>query len=134
MTRLAPVSSHARLRCGTSCRPERSGYSRISPSTSSRFSSMCAGETSDSRFRRSSGSVFDGGPVEVAHLGVPVALLELLHLPVLVLDLRVDLPRQEVARAERFEQLAQLAALDGQQLEDQERRNRARVGAVEVVE
>ena len=32
---------------------------RISPSTSSRFSSMCSRETSDSRFSRSSGSVFE---------------------------------------------------------------------------
>jgi hypothetical protein len=35
-------------------------HERISPSTSSRFSSMCSWETSDSRLRRSSGSVFDG--------------------------------------------------------------------------
>ena len=35
-------------------------HARISASTSSRFSSMWSGETSDSRFSRSSGSVFDG--------------------------------------------------------------------------
>jgi hypothetical protein len=33
---------------------------RIRSSTASRFCSMSSGETSDSRFRRSSGSVFDG--------------------------------------------------------------------------
>ena len=35
-------------------------HARISPRISSRFSSMCSRETSDSRLRRSSGSVFDG--------------------------------------------------------------------------
>ena len=35
-------------------------HERISASTSSRFSSMCSRETSDSRLRRSSGSVLDG--------------------------------------------------------------------------
>ena len=35
-------------------------HARITPSTSSRFSSMCSSETSDSRFRRRSGSVFEG--------------------------------------------------------------------------
>ena len=35
-------------------------HERIRPSTSSRFSSMCSGETSDSRLRRRSGSVLEG--------------------------------------------------------------------------
>ena len=45
-------------------------HARISASTSSRFSSMCSRETSDSRFRRSSGSVLDGPHVEVPVLVV----------------------------------------------------------------
>ena len=121
-------------------------HARITPSTSSRFSSMCSSETSDSRFRRRSGSVFDGPDVEVpvlvvhrdavelAHLAVRVALLELLHLPVLVLHLGVDLAGDEVALAQRLEQLAERLALDREQLEDQERRDRPGVGAVEVAE
>ena len=36
------------------------GHARISSSTSSRFSTMWSGETSDSRFSRSSGSVLEG--------------------------------------------------------------------------
>ena len=35
-------------------------HARISPSTSSRFASMSSRETSDSRLRRSSGSVLEG--------------------------------------------------------------------------
>src|SRR5204863_9747794 len=35
-------------------------HERMKASTSSRLVSMSSGETSDSRFRRSSGSVFDG--------------------------------------------------------------------------
>src|SRR6266516_3947933 len=35
-------------------------HARINPKTSSRFSSMCWRETSDSRLRRSSGSVLEG--------------------------------------------------------------------------
>ena len=38
----------------------RQGHARISPSTSSRLASMSSRETSDSRLRRSSGSVLEG--------------------------------------------------------------------------
>ncbi len=41
--------------------PQRPGsQERISASTSSRFSRMCSSDLTDSRLRRSSGSVFEG--------------------------------------------------------------------------
>ena len=49
----APSCSKPRRRSGAD-------QPRISPSTSSRFSFMCSSEAIDSRFRRSSGSVFEG--------------------------------------------------------------------------
>src|SRR3954462_2117260 len=72
--------------------------------------------------------------VEVRDPAVGVALLELRHLRRAVLDLRVDLARDEVLGAQGLEQLAHLLALDRQLLQDQERRDGARVGVVEVVE
>src|SRR3954451_15289429 len=78
--------------------------------------------------------VVDREAVEVGDLAVGEALLELGHLRLAVLDLGVDLARDEVLRAQRLEQLAHLLALDRELLEDQQRGDRARVGVVEVVE
>jgi hypothetical protein len=49
-----------RERCRDRDAVDSVAHARISSSTSSRFSSMCSRETTDSRFSRSSGSVFDG--------------------------------------------------------------------------
>src|SRR3954453_23496205 len=78
--------------------------------------------------------VVDRHAVDVRDLAVAVALLELAHLALGVGDLGVDLARDEVLRAVALQQLAQLLALDRQLLEDQQRRDGARVGVVEVVE
>ena len=55
-------------------------------------------------------------------------------MPCWIGDLGVDLAGDEVARAEAFEQLRQLVLAAREQLEDQQRRDRAGVGAVEVAE
>src|SRR3954447_17543747 len=78
--------------------------------------------------------VVHGRAVEVRDPAVGEALLELRHLRRAVLDLGVDLARDEVLGAQRLEQLAHLLALDRELLEDEERRDRARAGVVEVVE
>src|SRR3954470_1221749 len=56
--------------------------------------------------------VVDRRAVEMGDLAVGEALLELGHLRLAVLDLRVDLARDEVLRAQRLEQLAHLLAFD----------------------
>src|SRR3954453_15368827 len=78
--------------------------------------------------------VIDRDAVELRHLAVRVALLELAHLPLGIRHLGVDLAGDEVLRAEGGEQLAHALALLRQELEDQQRRDRAGVGAVEVAE
>src|SRR3954453_17761874 len=78
--------------------------------------------------------VVDRHAVDVRDLAVAVALLELAHLALGIGDLGVDLARDEVLRAVALQQLAQLLALDGELLEDQQRRDGAAVGVVEAVE
>ena len=99
-----------------------------------------------SRLSRSSGSVFEGRtlkcqvpqstetPSSQRHLAVRVALGDLLHLRVLVVDRRVDLARDEVLAPVGLQQLGHRLAADRQQLEHQQRRDHARVGAPEVAE
>ena len=119
---------------------------RMSASTSSRFCSISSCERA-SRFRRSRGSVFDGRTLKCqssASTEMPsrceispsrgVALLQLLQLQRDVGHRRVQLARQEVRRAERLEDLRQLAALLRDQLEHQQERHDARVGLREVAE
>ena len=78
--------------------------------------------------------VVDRDPVEAGQLAVGVALGDLLHLRRRVGDLGVDLAGDEVARAELGHQLGQRAAVDREQLEHQQRRDRPRVGVPEVAE
>src|SRR3954452_16075138 len=78
--------------------------------------------------------VVDRDAVDVGDITVGVALLELAHLGLAVGDLGVDLAGDEVLRAVGLEQLAHLLLLDRELLEDQQRRDRAAVGVVEVVE
>src|SRR3954447_6309261 len=64
--------------------------------------------------------VVDRDAVDVRDLAVAVALLELAHLRRAVGDLGVDLAGDEVGRAVRLEQLAELLLLVGELLEDQQ--------------
>ena len=105
--------------CGRSGARARS-RAGSAPSTSSRFASISSRERA-SRFRRRSGSVFDGrtfmcqssasierpSRCETRALGAE-ALLQLLQLQRDVGDRRVDLAGEEVARPQRREDLAQL--------------------------
>src|SRR4051794_31480042 len=63
-----------------------------------------------------------------------MALGELLHLALLVVNLGVDLAGDEVALAKLTDELRKGAVLGREQLEDQERRDRSRVGAPELAE
>src|SRR3954447_3058669 len=67
-------------------------------------------------------------------LAIGVLVLELAHLGGGVGDLGVDLSGDEVLGAIGLEQLAHLLALDAELLEDEQGRDRAAVGVVEVVE
>ncbi len=78
----------------------------------------------------------DADAVEVADLGALRGVLrgDVRHLGLGVVDGRVDLAGDEVGRAVGLEQLAEALAARRQQLEHQQRRDRARVRAVEVAE
>ena len=78
--------------------------------------------------------VVDRDAVEGVLAGVGVALGDLGELRLLVGDLAVDLAGDEVALAVGREQRRERPALARAELEHQQRRDRARVGAVEVVE
>ena len=78
--------------------------------------------------------VVDRQAVELRDRGAGVARADRRDPPGGVRDLRVDLARDEVARAVRLEQLGERAAAPAEQLEDQQRGQRARVRGVEVGE
>src|SRR4051794_3463761 len=78
--------------------------------------------------------VVDRDAVHMGDLPIAVLVLELLHLRLPVSHLGVDLARDEVLGPVALEQLAHLLALDAELLEHEQRRNRAAVGVVEVVE
>src|SRR4051812_42194309 len=78
--------------------------------------------------------VVDGDPVEAVEFAVRGPIGDLGHLRVLVGDLRVDLAGDEVLPAQRLDELEHRLALHRQKLEDEERRERPRVGVVEVAE
>ena len=78
--------------------------------------------------------IVDGDPVEPGDLGVGVALGQGVHLGVLVGDLGVDLAGDEVALVKGADELGQRPAGDREQLEHEQRRDRARVGAPELAE
>ena len=79
--------------------------------------------------------VVDRDPVEAGQLGpVGEALLDLRHLRRLIADLGVDLAGDEVLGAELRHQFSEAAALDREQLQHQQGRDRARVGVPEVAE
>ena len=115
-------------------------------STSSRLRSISSCERA-SRFRRSSGSVFDGRTLkcqssastempsrcETVALG-RVALLQLLQLQRDVGHRRVQLARDEVARAERLEHLRSFRPFFEIELEHEQERDDARVRLREVAE
>ena len=77
--------------------------------------------------------VIDGEPIEPVLPGAGEALGEFLELRVLVADLGVDLAGDEVPRAVAIEQLRHARVAGAQQLQDQQRRVRAGVGAVEIM-
>ena len=121
-------------------------HARINASTASRFRSMSSARDErlevEAQKRLGVGGadvevplgVVDRDPVEPGDLAIGVALGELAHLRLLIRHLGVDLSRDEVALPEGADQLGEATPLDGQQLQDQERRDRPRVSAPEVVE
>ena len=142
--RLGSTDGHP-SRCQTRIR-EALLSPRMTPSTSSRLRSISSCERA-SRFRRSSGSVFDGRTLKCQSFAVDrdavemrdlalggVALLQLLQLQRDVRDRRVQLAGDEVPRPERREDLRELAALLEIELEHQQERDDARVGLREVAE
>ena len=118
----------------------------MSASTSSRLRSISSCERA-SRFRRSSGSVFDGRTLKCqssASTEIPSrcetvpsgaeALLELLELDAPRRDRRVQLAGDEVALAERAQELGQRLPALRDELEHEQERDDARVGLGEVAE
>src|SRR5437879_635071 len=76
----------------------------------------------------------DRNAVEPGDLGVGMKLRDLTHLRLLVGDLRVDLAGDEVALPEAVHEFREGNIRRRQQLEDQKRRDGARVRAPEVAE
>ena len=132
--------------------PERRGdgdaadHARISASISSRLASMsCLGDEAlevQAQQRLGVGRahvevpvvVVDADAVELGDRGVGVQCLDLVHLGLLVGDGGVDLAADEVRGAVLAQQRGERRLALGQQLEDQQRGDRARVRVVERLE